>query len=67
MGLSLKDDRYVNIDEYSFKRMRSVSEARDQSTGEDVIIKGFLILSPKEATEARQEAEVLKKLGECFP
>ena len=63
MSVSLKDDRYVNIDEYSFTQMRGVSEARDQSTGEDVIIKGFLILSPKQANEARQEAEVLKRLG----
>lgn len=63
MSCSLKDERYVNIDDSKFGTKRGVSTAKDQDTGETVIVKGIHLRSKEQWQDAREEAENLKTLG----
>ena len=65
MSCSLKDERYVNIDDSKFGDKRGVSTATDQDTGEIVMIKGIHLRSNQQWQNAREEAENLKTLGKA--
>ena len=63
MSCSLKDERYVNIDDSKFGTKRGVSTAKDQDTGEIVMVKGIHLRSNQQWQDAREEAENIKTLG----
>ena len=63
MSRSLKDGRYVGIDDSKFGDPRGVTTARDTQVGTTVMIKWFQIRSREQLVEAKEEADNLKSFG----